>query len=391
MKKHIMKKALALILSCALVGSMSGCSLPFGNKDKEEEEEEESAGIEASVSKIKIEVGEEDEIEIKNFEDLKKLDFEVDDESIATVEEDDEGVYIVTGISEGKTSVTFTAKDCEDLTIKITVEGGMEPQPTTGGTFELSEYDTTVDYDDYGYYVYINNWEDIKDACSETITVTSSDSAVLAPTFDEADGSIYLCVWDEGYATVTVEADGFEPAYINVECTHSGGGSNPGGSNPGGSTGDGGITVNNDGSIDVYSSGAGSVVAQVYCPNGYTLDDVNSTSSAVFFDCDDGSGQYITVWAEMPYTEWDYVENGNAADGFTMDITELGEYNGNTVYVADRHDPDNQYGEIDMVQIFFPYETDSYTDYVTLEIYPELLDGYDADDLWTLFCQVMDY
>jgi len=387
MKKHIMKKALALLMSCALVGSLSACSLPFGNKDKEEEED--GAEIEASVSKVKVGVDEEKEIEIENYKDLNKLKFEVEDEDIATVEEDGKGVYIVTGVSEGKTTVTFTAKECEDLTIKITVEGDMEPQPTSGGAIELSSYDMTVDYSDYDAYLYITNWDDMTGA---NVTVTSSDPDVLyASAYPSEDGSIWLSAYGEGTVTVTVEADGYEPAYCTVEATNN---SDSGNNNPGGTTTSDAVPAypdeNSDGSVNLWSKSTQSIIEVFKVPDGYTLDTENGSGATIFMDSDDVDGKYITIYSDMPYAEWDFVTNGNAEDGFTMDIRELGTYNGETVYIADRHDPNNQYDEYDMVQIFFAYEADGYTDYVTLEIYPELVDGWKDADFMDLFNEMLD-
>ena len=390
MKKHIMKKAMAVVLSCAMVGVMGGCSLPFGQKEKEEEE---ALEIQASVSKVKIEVGEEDEIEIENFEDLSKLKFEVEDEDIATVEEDDDGVFVVTGVSEGKTSVTFTAKECEDLVIKITVEGGLEPQPTSGGTtFELSAYDMTVDYDDYDAYLYITNWDDIKDVAGDTISVTSSDPDTLyVSSWPNDDGSIWLSVYEEGVVTVTIEAEGFDPAYCTVECTHEGGSGD-------GNYTTGGVDINNDGTINLWNVANNFVVCTVTNPIDYTLDDLNSSEGSIFFDSDFISGSYITIWSDCPMEMWNYLQGNDPEDGDgtlhadyeLTDITKIGTFNGEDVYVAWRTDPDNIWGEYDMVEMWFEYNAGSYDDYVTIELYPELVEDYDEDDFWTLFSQMFD-
>ncbi len=357
------------------------------------EDEEEKTGIEVSASKVKIEVGEEDEIEIKNYEDLKKLDFEVEDEDIATVEEDDDGVYIVTGVSEGKTSVTFTAKDCEDVTVKIMVEGGMEPQPTVETVFDLSAYDVTVDYDDYESYIYIYNWDEIREIAESTITVESSDESVMNATFNPDDGSIYLCAWDEGYATVSVAADGFETAYCSVECTYNSSGST--GGNSGNMPDYDELDVNYDGSVNLWSYNMGRIVATMYAPAGYTLDEFNGGFYSedniyyVYFDSMDSEDQWITVVSEMPYDEWDYIVNGNEPSDFRMsNMRSIGEYNGAKVCAVDEDFDGYEY-----IIIYYDYYNSSNdnTDYVGIVIPSVLAEGWDDNDLWDLFCEMLDY
>lgn len=117
-----MKKKLCVAVSIlALVMSLVGCGLSGeeegGKNDKDAELE-----IEMSASKVTIEVGEEAEVEIENFDDLKKVEIEVDDEDIAKAElDDDEGIIIVEGVEEGKTKVTISAKGCDDVTVTVKV------------------------------------------------------------------------------------------------------------------------------------------------------------------------------------------------------------------------------------------------------------------------------
>jgi len=105
---------------------------------KADDKEGASGEIELSDSKVKIEVGDEAELEIENYDDLNKVKIEVEDEDIAEAELDDE-VITVTGLSEGKTTLTISAKDCEEVTVSIKVtdseasDPGAGPAPAQGG------------------------------------------------------------------------------------------------------------------------------------------------------------------------------------------------------------------------------------------------------------------
>lgn len=113
MKKK--KKIVAGLLALCLMGiSLTGC----GQESKDEEE-----GILLSEQKVRIEVGDEVEVEIENFDDLKRVDVEVEDDDIAEIDFDDEdGIITIEGISPGKTTVTVSAKDEDDVSFKVTVE-----------------------------------------------------------------------------------------------------------------------------------------------------------------------------------------------------------------------------------------------------------------------------
>lgn len=113
MKKK--KKIVVGLLALCLMGiSLTGC----GQESKDEEE-----GILLSEQKVRIEVGDEVEVEIENFDDLKRVDVEVEDDDIAEIDFDDEdGIITIEGISPGKTTVTVSAKDEDDVSFKVTVE-----------------------------------------------------------------------------------------------------------------------------------------------------------------------------------------------------------------------------------------------------------------------------
>lgn len=113
MKKK--KKIVVGLLALCLMGiSLTGC----GQESKDEEE-----GILLSEQKVRIEVGDEVEVEIENFDDLKRVEVEVEDDDIAEIDFDDEdGIITIEGISPGKTTVTVSAKDEDDVSFKVTVE-----------------------------------------------------------------------------------------------------------------------------------------------------------------------------------------------------------------------------------------------------------------------------
>lgn len=108
------KIVIGLLALCLLGISLTGC----GQESKDEEE-----GILLSEQKVRIEVGDEVEVEIENFDDLKRVDVEIEDDDIAEIDFDDEdGIITVVGISSGKTTVTVSAKDEDDVSFKVTVE-----------------------------------------------------------------------------------------------------------------------------------------------------------------------------------------------------------------------------------------------------------------------------
>ena len=108
------KLVVGLLVLCLMGISLTGC----GQESKDEEE-----GILLSEQKVRIEVGDEVEVEIENFDDLKRVEVEVEDDDIAEIDFDDEdGIITIEGISPGKTTVTVSAKGEDDVSFKVTVE-----------------------------------------------------------------------------------------------------------------------------------------------------------------------------------------------------------------------------------------------------------------------------
>ncbi len=148
------RRKLAAMITAVSVLALTGCN-GIGTK------EEEKLTIEVSADKVTVEAGQDDTIEIEDYDDLEKVKIEVEDEDIAEAEADDETIT-VTGIAEGKTTLTISAKDCEDIqiTIKVTeAESSLPNTPETdpdadngnGGTAvrpvsAVTENDITGDY-----------------------------------------------------------------------------------------------------------------------------------------------------------------------------------------------------------------------------------------------------
>ncbi len=204
MKK--VKKLLLAVLTLVLAFSLSACGFP-GMGDDSKKDEDDAGKIEASVKKVTVDAGSEEIIEIENYDDLKKLKFEVEDEDIAEVEETDDGEYTVTGISEGKTSVTFSAKDCDDLTIKITVNAGEEPEPVE---IEVSVTDIIVTEGDSAYFT-VNNYDEF-----DSLELDCDES--VAEIYDIGDGEYEVVGAGEGETEIVISAEGSEDVVISVTC-----------------------------------------------------------------------------------------------------------------------------------------------------------------------------
>ena len=151
-KRTLLTKLFAFTIASMLAFTACGTINEKPSEESTEEDDEEELGeIELSDSKVTIEVGEEIEVEIENFDDLKKVKIEIDDEDIADVEIDDE-IITITGLSEGKATLTVSAKDCEDaeLTIKVKEGEGTKPEENNGGqsgdaTVETGRYIATYE------------------------------------------------------------------------------------------------------------------------------------------------------------------------------------------------------------------------------------------------------
>ncbi len=126
-KRFLATKMLALVLGSMMIFTACGEKKEEAEvKEEKVSEEESTQEIELSESKVTLEVGDDFDIEIENFDDLKKVKVEVEDEDIATAELDDETITIH-AYAEGKTTLTVSAKGCEDVTVSIKVKEGEAP------------------------------------------------------------------------------------------------------------------------------------------------------------------------------------------------------------------------------------------------------------------------
>ena len=208
MKKKTLIARLFAFSLCSML-AFGACSFPGQNsnepvrEEEENEDDEELGEIEVSDKKVEIEAGEEFEVEIENYDDLKKVTIEVEDEDIAEAELEDE-IITITGISEGKTTITVSAKNCEDfeITVKVT-----EPEelvdPATGdfdGEFQTGEYLST--------FVIPNSvWEQAMGTDAEYFIEFLSNKEF---TFD-----FIMVVNDDGTALLTYDCDKFVMDFVD--------------------------------------------------------------------------------------------------------------------------------------------------------------------------------
>lgn len=198
-KKTLIAKLFAFALGSML--AFSACSfLPEKEpveEVEEEEEEEELQEIELSDKKVTIEIGETVEVEIDNFDDLKKVKIKVDDEDIAEAELDDETITI-TGLAEGKTTLIVSARDAEDvkLTIKVTAPEIVVPETT----IETGKYVCT-------YAIPDAVWE-------ETM---GEDADIFIDFFKNKTFTIdfVMTINDDGTATLSYEYTGFLEDFLD--------------------------------------------------------------------------------------------------------------------------------------------------------------------------------
>jgi len=392
-ERKLRKAGVTVLLAAVLAaGTLTACALPFGTK---EEDSKESAGIEAGISKVKLEVGDEEEIEIENYDELRKLDFEVEDEDIATVEEDDDGVYIVTGVSEGKTSVTFTAKDCEDLTIKITVSGGSAATPAGSKVIQLSDSDITLDYSDAPVLLSITNLDEIKGTAADTISISPSEEEYILyySEFDPDAGGFYLSSYGLGTVTLTVSADGFEPASCTVTCTDANGNISSGSYYISDGMPDYEVLDFYNDEVTLWNHSMQMPVATLYTPEGYTLSDVGGFSEEddiyyAYFDPESGGDDFITCVSELPMDEWNYITHGDQPYGYTIgNIHRIGTFEDKDVNVMEE-----DYGEYGIYYImYYEYYNDAndITDYIGIVVPEVLLKDTGDEALFQLFSTIV--
>ena len=203
-KRFLVTKVLALALGSMLI--FTAC----GEKKEEVKEEtatEEESGeeIELSEKKVSIEVGESFEIEIENFDDLKKVKVSVDDEDVATAELDDDTITIE-GLAEGKTTLTVSAKGSEDVTVSIKVkEGEGSGSGSSDVSIEAGRYVAT-------YFIPNEVWESSMGADGEFFLDVMEDDAFSI--------DFIMDIESEGTAVLSADYDKFVGDFVDWMDVH---------------------------------------------------------------------------------------------------------------------------------------------------------------------------
>lgn len=198
-KRFLVTKVLALALGSILI--FTAC----GEKKEEVKEEtatEEESGeeIELSEKKVSIEVGESFEIEIENFDDLKKVKVSVDDEDVATAELDDDTITIE-GLAEGKTTLTVSAKGSEDVTVSIKVkEGEGSGSGSSDVSIEAGRYVAT-------YFIPNEVWESSMGEDAELFTDLIGDDAFSV--------DFIMDIESDGTAVLSADIDKFVDDFVD--------------------------------------------------------------------------------------------------------------------------------------------------------------------------------
>ncbi len=199
-KRTLITRLLALALGSVL--AFTACTGRNAEPEEvviedDDEEEEELLEIELSEKKVSIEAGETIEVEIENYDDLKKVKIEVEDEDIAEAEIEDE-IITITGISEGKTTLTVTAKDSEEktITIKVTEPEIIIPEVT----LEAGEYIASATLAD-------TFWE----------SLMGDEAAIFLDFFEGKTISLdfVMNIYDDGSATLSYNTDQFITEFVD--------------------------------------------------------------------------------------------------------------------------------------------------------------------------------
>ena len=215
MKNSFFGKVISLFAVTVLLASLCGCG-----KSK--------VDIEVSANKVKLAVGDEETVTIDNYDDLEDVEVEIDDDDIAEISVKN-GKITVSGLEEGKTTITVTASNSDSsVSIKVVVEeseedvtgvGEVVPNEPAEQTLEQIEVDATemelgLNFLTGTYFhTTILNY----DSSWTNLTVSKSRDGVAAAWIDDYDPShIDISPVGQGVVTLTISADGMKPATIEV-------------------------------------------------------------------------------------------------------------------------------------------------------------------------------
>jgi len=289
--------------------------------------------IEVSDTSIKIEEGEVFAIDITNYDELGDviLSYSSDDDDVAEIIREYDDGFDVEGIEEGRTTIIISGEKMEDVEITVKVTAPKETAGSSSHSASATAPEEDPDASQGG------------DESSYPEPAGTGDTETGDP---DGEGDYDFSEDDMPY-----DLDG-----------------------------------NSDGSYNLWSYGAESIVGKIYVVDGYTIDDEFSGSSTIFCDSDTMNGIYYTCYAEMPYSEWAWLELGETpeeATNFSMTSHDLGlSVNGSKLYYAERTDDSNEFGETEMYYIYYSYycADGGYTDYVAIELYPEQAANWDKED-----------
>ena len=80
--------------------------------------------IDVSKTKLRMDVGDSEVIEIKNYDDELKgvyLQYETGDKKIVKIEEEYDDAVKIKAAKKGKTEITISGKNCDPVTVTVTV------------------------------------------------------------------------------------------------------------------------------------------------------------------------------------------------------------------------------------------------------------------------------
>ena len=229
MKNRLWGKVVSILAVFMLLVAFCGCG-------------KRSVGIGVSVDQVKLAVGAEKKVTIENYDDLENVEVEIDDDDVVETRIKN-GKIRISGKEEGVTTITVTASNSDSkVNIKVVVEG------TEVDASEVSEQasETTVQVPEATE----QSMEEVKtkvsgqikvdatemeiglnfltgtyfhttilnyDSSWTNLSVTKSENGIVAAWIDDNDPShIDISPVAQGVVTLTVSADGMEPANIEV-------------------------------------------------------------------------------------------------------------------------------------------------------------------------------
>lgn len=220
MKNKFIEKTISVLTVFLLLFMCCGCF-------------KKNVDIEVSENKVVLEVGGEETVTIDNFNKLKDVKVDIDDD-IADISVDD-GKITISGTEKGSTIINVTASNSKDeVFIKVKVEEPeevavdtddaseeaeevpSEPEVQTMGQIEVDSNEMEIGLN-YRVGTYFHTNISNYDRSWTNVSVSKSQDGIAAAWIDDNDPSqIDISPIAQGVVTLTVTADGMEPADIKV-------------------------------------------------------------------------------------------------------------------------------------------------------------------------------